>query len=266
MKRVWKLCKIVGNVLLYVVLAIALFAVVLSVATKKDADGAATVFGKQLRIVRSDSMEKCEETDVSGYAIKDLPVKTLLVIDVVPTNEEEAKAWYKAVKVGDVLTFRYQYTEQVTITHRVTKITEKDGGYLIELAGDNKASEDTLTQTIDTTETESYNYVIGKVVWANFSLGWLVYALKTPAVVTCVIIIPCLIVIVLEIVKIVNVLGESKREKIKEETQQKEAEIEELKRRLAALENQENQENQENKDNKDNNNPVIARSDSDEAI
>ena len=245
MKKVWRVCKIAGNVLLYVVLAIALFVVVLSIATKKDADGAATVFGKQIRIVRSDSMEKCEETDVSGFDIKDLPIKTLLVIDVVPTDAEEAKEWYKSVREGDVLTFRYKYTEQVTITHRVIKITEKEGGYIIELAGDNKASEDTLTQVIDTSDTESYNYVIGKVVWANFPLGWLVYALKTPAVVTCVIIIPCLIIIVLEIVKIVNVLGEGKREKIKEEAQKKDAELEELKRRLAALENKENQENKE---------------------
>lgn len=239
MKKVWRVCKIAGNVLLYVVLAIALLAVLLSVATKKDADGAATVLGKQIRIVRSDSMERCEETDVSGYAIKDLPVKTLLLIDVVPTDEKEAKEWYEAVKEGDVLTFRYQYTEQVTITHRVTKITEKGEGYLIELAGDNKASEDTLTQTIDTTDKESYNYVIGKVVWANFPLGWLVYALKTPAVVVCLIIIPCVIVIVLEIVKIVNVLGESKREKVREEAKKKEEEIEELKRRLAELEDKE---------------------------
>lgn len=246
MKKVWRVCKIAGSVLLYVILAIALFVVVLSIATKKDADGAATVFGKQIRIVRSDSMEKCEETDVSDYDIKDLPIKTLLVIDVVPTDAEEAKEWYKAVREGDVLTFRYKYTEQVTITHRVIKITEKEGGYIIELAGDNKASEDTLTQVIDTSDTESYNYVIGKVVWANFPLGWLVYALKTPAVVTCVIIIPCLIIIVLEVVKIVNVLGDGKREKIKKEAQQKEAEIEELKRRLAALEDKENQENQEN--------------------
>ena len=246
MKKVWRVCKIAGNVLLYVILAIALFVVVLSIATKKDADGAATVFGKQIRIVRSDSMERCEETDVSGFDIKDLPIKTLLVIDVVPTDAEEAKEWYKSVREGDVLTFRYKYTEQVTITHRVIKITEKEGGYIIELAGDNKASEDTLTQVIDTSDTESYNYVIGKVVWANFPLGWLVYALKTPAVVTCVIIIPCLIIIVLEIIKIVNVLGDGKREKIKKEAQQKEAEIEELKRRLAALEDKENQENQEN--------------------
>lgn len=252
MKKVWKVCKIVGNVLLYAILAIALCAVILSVATKKDADGAATIFGKQLRIVRSDSMERCEETDVSGYAIKDLPVKTLLVIDVVPTDEEAAKVWYKAVKVGDVLTFRYQYTEQVTITHRVTKITKKDGGYIIELAGDNKASEDTLTQTIDTTDTDSFNYVIGKVVWASFPFGWLVYALKTPAVITCLVIIPCLIVIVLEVVKIVNVVGERNREKLGQEAQEKEAEIEELKRRLAALENHE-KEKDEDQDKEDQN-------------
>lgn len=241
MKKGWRVCKIAGNVLLYVVLAIALLVVLLSMATKKDADGAATVFGKQLRIVRSDSMERCEETDVSGYAIKDLPVKTLLVIDVVPTEESEASAWYAALKEGDVLTFRYQYTEQVTITHRIVEITEKDGGYIIELAGDNKASEDTLTQTIDTTDTDSFNYVIGKVVWANFPLGWLVYALRTPAVITCVIIIPCLIIIVLEIVKIINVLGESKREKARAEAQKKEEEIEQLKRRLEELEDKNNE-------------------------
>lgn len=246
MKKVWRVCKIAGNVLLYVILAIALFVVLLSVTTKKDVDGATTVFGKQFRIVRSDSMVKCEQTDVSGYKIKDLPVKTLLVIDVVPMEDGAAKVWYEEIEEGDVLTFRYQYTEQVTITHRVTKITEKEGGYIIELAGDNKASEGTLTQTIDTTDTDSFNYVIGKVVWANFPLGWLIYALRTPAVVVCLIIIPCLIIIVLEIIKIVNVLGEGKREKMQEEAQKKDAELEELKRRLAALENKESEKEIEN--------------------
>lgn len=232
--------KIVGNVVLYAFLLFALCAVVLSVATKKDADGAATLFGKQIRIVRSDSMEKCEQTDISAFEIKDLPVKTLLVIDVVPQEKTAQKAWYESLKEGDVLTFRYKYTEQVTITHRITKITEKDdGGYLIELAGDNKASEDTLTQIIDTSDTQSFNYVIGKVVWASFPLGWLVYALKTPVVIVCLIILPSLIVIALEIVKIVSVLGAEKREKAKAEAEKKEAEIEALKRRLAALENKE---------------------------
>ncbi len=243
MKKVWKVCKIAGNVLLYVVLAIALVAVVLSATMKKDVDGATTAFGKQIRIVRSDSMEKCQQTDVSDYKIKHLPIKTLLVIDVVPTDKKEADEWYKALKVGDVLTFRYTYTEQVTITHRVINITEKEGGYIIDLAGDNKASEETLTQTIDTSETESYNYVIGKVVFASYPLGWLVYALKTPAVITFAIIIPCVIIIIFELIKIINVLNEGKREKMKEESQRQEAEIDELKRRLAMLENTENKEN-----------------------
>ena len=47
------------------------------------------------------------------------------------------------VKVGDVLTFRYVYATQVTITHRITSITEEaNGEFIIELAGDNKNSED----------------------------------------------------------------------------------------------------------------------------
>ena len=231
--------KIAGNVVLYAFLLFALGAVVLSVATKKDADGAATLFGKQIRIVRSDSMEKCEQTDISAFEIKELPVKTLILIDVVPQDEAEKTAWYQSLKIGDVLTFRYKYTEQTTITHRITKITEKDVGYLIELAGDNKASEETLTQLIDTSDTQSFNYVIGKVVWASFPLGWLVYALKTPVVILFLIILPCLIVIALEIIKIVSVLGAEKREKAKEEAEKKEAEIQALKRRLAALEHKE---------------------------
>ena len=58
-------------------------------------------------------------------------------------------------------------------------------------------------------------------------------------VIVCLIILPSLIVIALEIVKIVSVLGAEKREKAKAEAEKKEAEIEALKRRLAALENKE---------------------------
>ncbi len=226
--------KILGNVLFYALLALALLVLILSIATKKGEDGAATVFGKQLRIVQSDSMAKCELTDVSAYAIKDLPVKTLLVIETVPTGN--ADEWYRQIQKGDVLTFRYKYKEQVTITHRVTKITEKEtGGFVIELTGDNKSSEDNLSQTIDTSQVDSFDYVIGKVVWANPALGWLVYALRSPVAIVCLIIIPCVIVIVVEIVRIINALGASKNEKAKNQ----EEEIERLKRRLAELEDKE---------------------------
>ena len=72
MKKVWGAFRIVGNVLLYIFLAFALFSVVLSIATKKDADGAATMFGKQMRIIRSDSMSKCEQTDVQRRRVAQL--------------------------------------------------------------------------------------------------------------------------------------------------------------------------------------------------
>lgn len=235
--KIRKVIKTAGSILLYMLAAVCLFALTVSVAAKKDADGAGTVFGYQLRIVRSDSMEKCEQTDVSGYDIGSLPVKTMLFIQTVPKDESEARDWYAAIKKGDVLTFRYVYTTQETITHRVMKIEQKDGGYIIHLQGDNVAGEHgTLTQTIDTTDTDSPNYVIGKVTGKSYALGWLVYALKTPVGIVCIVIVPCLIVAVFEIVRIVNVLGEGKRQKAKEE-------IEALKRKIARLEGREDDEN-----------------------
>ena len=61
----------------------------------------------------------------------------------------------------------------MTITHRITSIEEKeDGGYIIKLAGDNKASsETTLYQTIDTSDETSTNYVIGRVKGQSHILG-----------------------------------------------------------------------------------------------
>ena len=240
-RKIWSACKIVLTVLLYATLLLALLLVVISIGTKKDSDGAATLFGYQFRIVQSDSMAKCDQTDVSDYEIKDLPVKTLLIIQTVPQDKDAANEWYADIEKGDVLTFRYKYTQQVTITHRVENIryvAEKDG-YEIQLIGDNKATEnqELLSQTIYTWEENSYNYVIGKVTGASFPLGWLIYAMRSPVGIICLVLIPSLSIIVIEIVRIVNVLGEDKKKKAKAEAQKKEEEIEELKRRLAMLEN-----------------------------
>ena len=138
------------NVILYVFLAVCVLSVFLTVFSKKD-DGATEVGGYQLRIVASDSMAACELTDVSAFEIKDIPIRTMVFVEVMPDDPTEADVWYRALKVGDVLTFRYVYSTQVTITHRITSITEKEtGGFIIELAGDNKTSEDgQLKQVID---------------------------------------------------------------------------------------------------------------------
>lgn len=232
-----KILKIGANVLTYAFLVLCIFTLFIAVSSKKDADGAATVFGKQIRIIRSDSMAKSEFTDVSNYKIKSLPIKSLIVVETVPKAEEKREAWFSKLKVGDVLTFRYVFVSQETVTHRITAIEAKeDGGYIIELKGDNAASENGAgTQTIDTSDLQSPNYVIGKVTWKSHALGVLVYALKTPVGIICIVILPCLIIIGLELARIIGVLQENKRKKAKEEAEKKENEIEELKRQLAAL-------------------------------
>lgn len=245
-----KIIKILLNVLLFLLLGIALFAVIISVTAKKSPDGAATAFGHQLRIVQSSSMAESAFTDVSGYEIASIPVKSMIFIETVPSGEAEAEAWYAQIKKGDVLTFRYLIGgKQETITHRVVEepVKKATGGYIFTLEGDNKGDEEAINlgqQTIDTSlVATSTNYVVGKVVGQSQILGWLVYALKSPVGIVCIILVPSAIVIVMEIVRIVSVFSAEKRERIQAETQKakeeakaKEEEIELLKAKLAELE------------------------------
>ena len=65
-----KIGNIVLNVLMYIFLAFCIFTVIVTLLSKRDSDGAAEIFGYQMRIVTSDSMAKSEYTDVSDYKIK----------------------------------------------------------------------------------------------------------------------------------------------------------------------------------------------------
>ena len=236
--KIKKIGKIVLNVFLYIFLAICIFSVFLTVLSKRDSDGAAEIFGYQMRVVTSESMAKCEHTDVSSYEIKDIPLRSMVFIKVMPDDAAKADEWYRDLKVGDVLTFRYVYGKQVTITHRVTSITEKEtGGFVIELAGDNKdADNGQLYQTIDTSVPNNTNYVIGKVVGQAYLFGVIMSYLMQPIGIVLAIILPCLIIMMLEVIKIAKVLSSDKKMKDEEEKAQKDNELEELRRRLAELE------------------------------
>lgn len=231
--------KIISDAVLIIILIVSLFVLAITITSKKDSDGTATIFGIQLRFVQSDSMEKCEYTDVDEYEIKSIPVKSCVFVQVAPSDEEARNEWYKNLRIGDVLTFKYVYTKQETITHRIINIEDNHiGGYLITLMGDNKNSDsDLLIQTINTSLEDSPNYIIGKVIGQSYVLGLLVYAYKTPVGIIFLIIIPCLIVMAFEIIKLVKVLNEDK----KSITQRQADEIEELKKQLARLQESENQ-------------------------
>ena len=248
-----KIAKITLNVLLYLFLALCIFSVFMTMASKKDADGAAEIFGYQMRVVTSDSMAKCELTDVSEFEIKDIPIRSMVFVQLMPDDPAEADAWYRSLQKGDVLTFRYVYTTQITITHRITSITEKEsGGFLIELAGDNKNSKDgQLIQVIDTSVPNNTNYVIGKVTGQAYLFGAIMSFLMQPIGMILVIIVPCLFIILLEILKIARVFGADKKERERTEKAQKEQELEELRRRLAELEGERLEQPSENLENKE---------------
>ena len=235
--RLRKIFGAIRNIAIYLFFAFCLASLAIAVMSKKDADGTVTVFGRQMRIVLSPSMEKCDATDVSGYEIKDIRVKSMVFIETVPTEEQAATEWYGKLKAGDVLTFKYVYARQETITHRITEITEKPtGGYVIKLEGDNKNSDtETLAQTIDTSLTDSPNYVVGKVTGQSYVLGLLITALKSPVGLVCIVIVPCTIIVIFEIIRIVGAVTEEKKKKQLEQQAEKDRELEELKRRLPQL-------------------------------
>ncbi len=237
-----KIVSTVFNVLIYVFFAICVLALVLSITSKRDADGAVTVFGMQMRIVVSDSMAECPETDVSDFEIGSIPLYSMVFIETVPEDEAEADAWYAELKEHDVLTFRYVYVTQETITHRITHIAEKENGngYIIDLEGDNKAADaDTLTQTIDTSlAATSGNHVIGKVVGKSLLLGLLVSVIKKPVGIIFIIIVPCTIIAIFEIFRLVSVLTEGKRKREREEQQKREDELASMRQQLELLQQQ----------------------------
>lgn len=246
-KKLNNVFRIALNVLTYAFIALCLLAVIFTITGKRSEDGAVEIFGYQLRVVVSDSMEACEGVDTSSYEIGSIPVRSMVFVQGVP--EENKNEWYASLKEGDVLTFRYAYgAEQYTITHRISKITEKDtGGYIIELKGDNKASEDsdTLEQTIDTSNTASPNYVLGKVVGQSRFLGFAVSAVSSTVGLVCIVIVPCVIIIIFEIIRIVGILNKGKKEKAQDEKKQMSEEIELLKKQLSELKSQDEEKSQE---------------------
>lgn len=230
--------RIIGNILLCAFLAFCILTLIFTLTARRDPDGTVNLFGRQMRIVLTDSMAECEETDVSAFDIGSIPRGSAVFIRTVPEDKEARDAWYGSLREGDVLTFKYVYAAQLTITHRITKITEKDtGGYVIELAGDNKDSDtEQLYQTIDTSEENGTNYVIGKVTGHSYLLGWLIGFLKKPVGLVFTVILPCVIIVILEVFKIISAYSAEKRKRMDGELLDKDRELKELRERLARLE------------------------------
>ena len=171
----------ITSAILVILAALSAIAIAITINAPRTEDGASRVFGHELRLVQTNSMRDSGDVDTSNYKIKSFKENTLVATERVPEDEAEAAKWYANIAVGDVLTFRYLYDRETTITHRVTSITPKEdgSGYIIELSGDNKDSDQSqLYQTIDTSMTDSSNYIMGKVVWKSHFFGVLVSGIQ----------------------------------------------------------------------------------------
>lgn len=246
-----KILDVALKVIVVIVVIIAVFVLFVTITSKKSPDGAADIFGYQMRTILTGSMEKCkhedpseecDHVDVSKYEIGHLPVDTMIFIELVPEDKDEANEWYKNLKEGDVLTF--QYTGMGVVTHRIIEIEPNStGGYEIDLMGDNRGDDGTAgVQTIITNNADSANRVIGKVVGQSVFLGKAVTIIRKPVGAIFVILVPCLLIVIVEVVKIIVVLTEDKRAKRKAQNEERKAleektetareDIEELKKQI----------------------------------
>ena len=246
-----KILDVALTVIVVIVVIIAIFVLFVTITSKKSPDGAADIFGYQMRTILTGSMEKCkhedpseecDHVDVSKYEIGHLPVDTMIFIELVPEDKDEANEWYKNLKEGDVLTF--QYTGMGVVTHRIIEIEPNStGGYEIDLMGDNRGDDGTAgVQTIITNNADSANRVIGKVVGQSVFLGKAVTIIRKPVGAIFVILVPCLLIVIVEVVKIIVILTEDKRAKRKAQKEERKAleektetareDIEELKKQI----------------------------------
>ena len=220
------------NILSYCFIFIAAIFTITTINLKENPKDGITIFNHQMMVVETESMEKNELVNVDEYEIKSIKKNSLIIVKVV--DENDPYSFYKEIEINDVLTFKYMIgNKQETITHRVINKTPKEEGFIFELRGDNINKDGTTsTQMIDTTEEDSFNYIIGKVEATSYFLGLVLTTLKSQIGIIGVVIIPSIILIFFEIIKIINEINKDKIQKSIEKDQ----ELLELKQKLIELE------------------------------
>lgn len=145
---------------------------------------------------------------VSAYTIvSPSMVPSINVLDVIITTRVSDPS---KIKVGDVITFNstdYR-SSGVTVTHRVRKIEKtSDGKYLFTTKGDANNTEDATRQP--------FSSIYGKVLIRIPKLGYIQYILSSVLGWICLIIVPTIIIIGLDIIKIVKTIKNDSKNKSK---------------------------------------------------
>lgn len=136
---------------------------------------------------------------VSAYTIvSPSMVPNINVLDVIITTRVSDPA---KIKVGDVITFNstdYR-SSGVTVTHRVKKVEKtSDGKYLFTTKGDANNTEDATRQP--------FSSIYGKVLLRLPKLGYIQYILSTVLGWLLLIIVPTVLIIGADIIKIIKTI------------------------------------------------------------
>ncbi len=148
---------------------------------------------------------------------RDYPISTIPTGSLVVIHRATGSGFYSSLEVGDVLTFDYVHPvskESMVVTHRITSISESAGVYTYTLKGDSIADDPTngSVQTV----TSSSGDIVGEVVGVSHWLGVLAVFMSTWTGKFCLVLIPCVILIVSEVRNIVRILrqGDEKSDEV----------------------------------------------------
>lgn len=122
MRKAIKVLNIIGNVVLWLFVAFAIFVTVLVFSSQGNKDGLPNIMGKSLVTIQSDSMSpEFKKGD--------------LIIDKILTTEEKQNC-----QVGDVITMYYDINgdgEDEINTHRIVEVYQESGYTYYITRGDN---------------------------------------------------------------------------------------------------------------------------------
>lgn len=225
MEKVKKILNIVSTVATFLLMGVALFAVLITVFTTRTVDKTErSLFGRKFFVVLSDSMSATDFSAGDMIVVKEVDVNTL--------------------SEGDIITFYSQDTKSFgeIITHKIREVKYNDEGALLGFV-----TYGTTTDTNDEALAEP-SLVIGQYQSKLSRFGYFIQFMKTPVAYIIFVAVPFALIIGHEIYKVIKVVNENKKEKLKLETEERgklldeerlkneqmQKELEELRKQLAA--------------------------------
>ncbi|MBQ3498391.1 MAG: hypothetical protein IJA87_04595 [Clostridia bacterium] len=216
--------KILGNVAITLILIFSILMTVVVISSSKSESGLPNLFGKAIFAVETDSMLSEQGFDKGA----------LIIVDIVNHDDDQDKVY----KVGDVVTFRRTYQDQVYLeTHRI--IEDEYTHYQNEVVdgiwihggmpyyvtkGDNTPDRD-LDASLNTEYLTNDRVV---AVWTGTAiphLGSVMMFLQSQLGFMLCVVIPTAIFFLFELFKFISVLMESKKQKAVEAVKGAEEEI-----------------------------------------